>query len=144
MGLRELAGQVNRVLGRTNSLMSQLTKLSELLRRNAPAEKEAGDEAAAALKELRTFRDEALTRPLQGLGYRQYPRLREEVQSLFGSVSRTVNRPTDPQVKRGGELAKETAEAEQRLNAIINGRIAKLNGLLKGMPRIVLPGGKIS
>ena len=40
------------------------------------------------VKELRHFRDSVLARPLAGLGYRQYPRLREEVQTVSGMVSR--------------------------------------------------------
>lgn len=142
--LRELAARVTRVVSRTNNLMQQVTTLGGVLRRNAPNEKAAIDEARGALDELREFRDAQLTRPLAGLGYRQYPRLREEVQSLYGSVTRSLTRPTDPQMLRKGELNTETGAAEQRLNAIITGRIAKLNGLLKNLPHIILAGGIIS
>ena len=38
----------------------------------------------------------------------------------------------------------ETGAAEQRLNDIVNGRIAKLNGLLKNLPHIIIAGGIIS
>ena len=35
-----------------------------------------------------------LARPLAGLGYRQYPRLREEAQTVAGMVSRPMMPPT--------------------------------------------------
>src|SRR6202008_3294043 len=95
---------------RSNHLIRQLTNLTETLRRASAGAngdqslKTALAEAEAALKELRTLRDEKLVRPIQGLGYRQYPRLANEVQSLYGSVTRSYNRPTDPQVARQREL----------------------------------------
>jgi hypothetical protein len=142
--LRDLSARVNRTLGRTNNLMQQLTNLGGVLRQNASAERTAIDEARGALDELRSFRDGELARPLAGLGYRQYPRLREEVQSLYGSVMRSLNRPTDAQLLRRGELDAEATAAEARLNGIINGPIAKLNAMLKNLPHIMVAGGGIS
>ncbi|HEV8600578.1 MAG TPA: hypothetical protein VGQ69_14555 [Gemmatimonadales bacterium] len=142
--LRELSARVGRVLSRTNNLMQQLTNLGAVLRQNAPTERAAIDEARGTLEELREFRDSQLARPLAGLGYRQYPRLREEVQSLYGSVTRSLTRPTDPQMVRKGELDGETRAAEQRLNGILTGRIAKLNAMLKNLPHIIVAGGGIS
>jgi hypothetical protein len=100
-------------------------------------------EAEGALKEIKTLRDDKLIRPLAGLGYRQYPRLREEVNTLYGAVTRSYTRPTDPQVARNGELATETGQLTQELQAIVNNRIAKLNQLLKNLPHVVVPGGAI-
>jgi hypothetical protein len=142
--LRELTARVGRVLSRTNNLMQQLTNLGGVLRQNAPTEKAAIEETRGALDELREFRDAQLARPLAGLGYRQYPRLREEVQSLYGSVTRSLTRPTDPQMLRKGELDTETGAAEQKLNGILTGRIAKLNAMLKSLPHIIIAGGGIS
>ncbi|MGQ0703101.1 MAG: WD40/YVTN/BNR-like repeat-containing protein [Gemmatimonadales bacterium] len=142
--LRELSARVNRVVGRANNLMQQLTNLGTTLRQNAPTERAAIDETRGALEELRAFRDTGLARPLAGLGYRQYPRLREEVQSLSGSVNRSLNRPTDAQLLRKGELEAETSAAEAKLNGIVNGRIARVNALLKNLPHIVMAGGGIS
>ncbi len=140
MSLGELSNEVGGIVSRTTNLITQLTGLVANIKRNAPAEKQALNEAETALIELKTFRDTKLTRPLAGLGYRQYPRLREEVQSLMGSVSRSISRPTDAQVLRSGELRTETSETQQQLNTIINTRIVKLNQLLKDLPHIALPG----
>jgi photosystem II stability/assembly factor-like uncharacterized protein len=143
INLRDLGGRVTMVIDRTNDLMTQLTALIENIRRNAPGEREALNEAEAALVDLRKLRDEKLLRPLQGLGYRQYPRLREEVNSLQGAVARTVTRPTDAQALRHGELVSETTQVQQELQGIVTGRIAKLNGLLKNLPHILIRGGAI-
>jgi hypothetical protein len=140
VSLGVLSNEVNGIVSRTDNLITQLTGLVTNIRRNAPKETQALNEAETALKELKTFRDTKLARPLAGLGYRQYPRLREEVQSLRGSVSRGISRPTDAQVLRSGELRTETGETQQQLNTIINTRIVKLNQLLKDLPHISLPG----
>jgi hypothetical protein len=59
----------------------------------------------AAIKDLRHFRDSVLARPLPGLGYRQYPRLREEAQTIAGMVSRPMLPPTAGELLRLTELA---------------------------------------
>ena len=143
LNLRDLGGRVTAVIDRTEDLIGQLTALVENIRRNAPNERDALNEAEGALVDLRRLRDEKLLRPIQGLGYRQYPRLREEVGSLQGAVSRTITRPTDAQASRHGELVTETGQVQQELQGIVNGRIARLNELLKNLPHIIVRGGAI-
>ncbi len=143
LGLQETTRKVNQMIDRTNDLIQQLTTLKENIRRNAPNEKEALTEADAALVDLKKLLDEKLQRPLQGLGYRQYPRLREEVQSLYGSVTRTLNKPTDSQSRRAGELVGETGQMQQEINTVLSTRIAKLNQLLKNLPHVLGPNGAI-
>lgn len=142
MNLRDLNGRVTAVIDRTDDLMRQLTALVDNLRRNAPNERTALGEAESALVELRTLRDEKLLRPIQGLGYRQYPRLREEVSSLYGAVTRSITKPTDAQVSRHTELVGETGEVQRELQAIVDGRIARLNEMLKNLPHVIV-GGRI-
>lgn len=142
MSLRDLNAQVTTVIDRTNDLIRQLTDLTGNIRRNAPSERAALDEAEAALVALRTLRDEKLLRPMPGLGYRQYPRLREEVGSLLGAVTRTITKPTDAQASRHTELTGETRQVQQELQAIMNGRITRLNEMLRNLPH-VLVGGRI-
>ena len=141
--LRDLGGRVTNIIDRTEDLIGQLTSLVDNIRKNAPNEREALNEAEGALVELKKLRDEKLLRPIPGLGYRQYPRLREEVGSLAGSVSRTITRPTDAQARRHGELVTETGAVQQELQGIVTGRIAKLNALLKNLPHIIVRGGAI-
>jgi hypothetical protein len=57
-------------------------------------------------------------------------------------VSGTITRPTNAQASRHTELTGETTQVQQELQGIVNGRIAKLNDLLKNLPH-VLVGGRI-
>jgi hypothetical protein len=93
----------------------------------------------SALKDLRRFRDSVLARPLAGLGYRQYPRLREEVQSVSNMVSRAMMPPTAGEMLRLGELRTETDQAQARLDAILSSRVAKINQSLAGTPHVITP-----
>jgi hypothetical protein len=77
-----------------------------------------------------------MVRPVAGLGYRQYPRLREEVQSVYGMVTRPPNRPTDGQALRAKELHDETEAIIGSLNRIITDQVGRLNQLLANTPRI--------
>jgi hypothetical protein len=78
-----------------------------------------------------------LARPLPGLGYRQYPRLREEVQTVSGMVSRPMMPPTAGEQLRLGELKVETDEAQARLDGIIQNRVLKINQALAGTPHVI-------
>jgi hypothetical protein len=154
--MRELTSRVNRLLVATDDVVRQLTSLQDQLRRALrPNANDSGAVVALAssgapsspalrevdstLKELKHFRDSVLTRPLQGLGYRQYPRLREEVQTVTGMVTRPMKPPTAGETMRMGELKSETDQAQARLDAIIQNRVGKINQLLAGTPHVIVP-----
>jgi hypothetical protein len=160
LALRELTSRANAMLEQTDGMTRQLTSINQTLRpMNASAagagrngdtasavQQGAGGAAASALQavtaaqaRLKTFRDEKLARPLQGLGYRQYPRLREEIQTLGASVSRPQEKPTDAQSARLRELSDETVALEGELQAIIATEVARVNQLLSGTPHAVTP-----
>jgi hypothetical protein len=145
--MQALGVRVAQIVTQVDDIMRQLTALSEQLRpaagRGGPGASQSDAMAAAAaavtaaMTKLKTFRDDELARPLPGLGYRQYPRLREEVQSLSGVIARAPAPPTDPQTLRVRELEAETTQAEAKLQAIINDDIRKVNSLLSGMPHVI-------
>ncbi len=153
MALRDLAIRANTMVEQADGMTRQLTAVNQTLRAGGPAGgRGSRDSAAAAVQSaatsalqavgaaqdrLKTFRDEKLNRPLQGLGYRQYPRLREEIQSLSGAVSRALERPTDPQIVRLRELTDETTALEGELAVIVATEIARVNQLLAGTPHVV-------
>ena len=91
------------------------------------------------MRDLRHFRDSVLARPIAGLGYRQYPRLREEVQQVSGSIARPQWPVTAGEKLRSTELVSETGDAEGRLDALVRERIGKINELLKGSQHIITP-----
>src|SRR4029453_6981074 len=150
--LRDLTLRVNQVIASTDDVVRQLSALQDQLRR---APRGTGDGGAAppgdssqrrvladvdtALKDLRHFRDSVLARPLAGLGYRQYPRLREEVQTVSGMVWRPLMPPTAGEMLRLGELKTEADGAQSRLDAILASGLAKINQALAGTPHVITP-----
>ena len=141
--LQTVAASVNRIIGTVDDLTRQMTSLHDQLRRlprdsTSPAMQQALGETDATLKELKQFRDSVLARPLPGLGYRQYPRLREEVQTVSSMVSRAMMPPTAGELTRSGELTVETTQAQSRLDGIVDRRVTKINDLLKSTPHVLI------
>jgi hypothetical protein len=129
---------------RANCLLQQLTTLQDRLKRSpvrttttdGPAPGDLLNAVNAALDASKKLLEDDLTRPYPSMGYRQYPRLREEIQSLSGSVSRAVARPTDPEALRMKELQQELDEAIGRLNRIQTDQVGKINEMMKAAPFI--------
>lgn len=146
--LCELISKTNMMLERTDHLTKQLDTLAETLKKApAPTPTEGGnrgaakaaaapsDAVAAALKQLKEFRDR-LTRPVPGLNYRQAPRLREELNALGGAINRVVAPPTEPQKARLQELVAETDKVVADFNTIL-GTIGEINQMVSTSPRVV-------
>jgi photosystem II stability/assembly factor-like uncharacterized protein len=136
--LNDLAARVNRIVTGTDDLLAQLTSLQTQLRR-AQGSPTVLANIDTTVKELRHFRDSVLARPLAGLGYRQYPRLREEVQTVSGMVSRPMMPPTQGELLRMGELKAEADQAQARLDAIIQNRVMRINQALTSTPHVITP-----
>ena len=142
--LRDLTERVAGTIDRTNDVIQQLAQLADRVKPGGP---DAGSPNARAANELtnvtiellKTLRDEQMVRPIPNLGYRQYPRLREEVQSVYGMVTRPPNRPTDGQALRTKELLQETDAVVASLNRILSDQVGKLNQMLSASPRISAP-----
>lgn len=149
--LRDLISQVNGVVDRTEDLKQQLSTLADLLKRPAASAatdgggnggvRDGADSTAlaavtAALQRVTTLR-EGLTRPTPSMNYRQYPRLREELTSLFGAVARPLAPPTAAQRVRLEELKRETGQAVGELNAIQSQTVPELNRMLGTYPHVV-------
>ena len=91
-----------------------------------------------ALAALKAFRDDELARPIAGLGYRQYPRLREDVQSLAGYFNRGFRTPNEGELTRLEDLTADVGKAEAKFNGFVSGDIAAVNDAMKALPRIVV------
>ncbi|HEY6825854.1 MAG TPA: hypothetical protein VI259_03290, partial [Gemmatimonadaceae bacterium] len=140
--LNDLATRVNAVISGVDDLLGQLTSLQGQVRRNAATaqpQQQLLTDIGSTIGELRHFRDSVLARPLAGLGYRQYPRLREEVQTVSGMVARPLMPPTAGELLRMGELRTEADQAQARLDAIVQNRISKINQALSGTPHVIVP-----
>ena len=153
MRMTELAKHVSRIVATTDNVLLQLTRLQEQLRQPVSPDDSAdttGRTGAArdpqmlkdvvgATAELRQFRDSVLARPLPRLGYRQYPRLREEVQTVTGMIARPMMPPTAGEMLRAGELGVEVDQAQARLDAILRDRVGKINRALQNAPHVITP-----
>ena len=140
-------------------MLLQLTRLQEQLRRPAAADSAlTGSDSAAlapssnpavardvatAITDLRHFRDSVLARPLPRLGYRQYPRLREEVQTVTGMIARPMLPPTAGETLRAGELRDEVDQAQARLDRILQDRVGAINRSLAGTPHVITPSASV-
>ncbi len=132
--------RVTRVIAGVDDLVRQLTGVQTTLRSARDANMTATlTEIEGTIKDLRHFRDSVLARPIAGLGYRQYPRLREEVQTISGMISRPQWPITDGEKTRSGELVVETDDAQKRLDTIVRDRVGKINDMLKGTQHVITP-----
>ena len=93
---------------------------------------------AQAIEASRTFRDAELARPIPGLGYRQYPRLREDVQSLSEYPTRGFRAPNAGELERMKDLTVRVDQAVAKANGFIAKDIAAINEAIKASPRIAV------
>jgi photosystem II stability/assembly factor-like uncharacterized protein len=132
-----LVTKVDAVIERVEAMLSQLTPLDAQLARQTPAPAVRA-QVRQALEALKKFSDDELARPLPGLGYRQYPRLREDVQSLAGYLQRGVRPPNAGELERLKDLTAQVDRAVAKLNGLITKDIAAINETLKAVPRIAV------
>jgi photosystem II stability/assembly factor-like uncharacterized protein len=151
--LRDVSTTVNSIVTRIEDLTRQLTQLADTLRKAAPAAPSTGNgdgtngshaasaespsaDVDAALKELAKLRAELVREG--SFSYRYPPKLREEVSSLLGSVSGPIAAPTEAQKLRLREVKDAAAKASTDLDAIVSGRIKRINERLSGQPHVVV------
>jgi hypothetical protein len=143
VAMQDLTTRVNRIVNNVDDVTRQLTALQATLRAaprdsTSPNTPQALSEIAVSLAQLKQFKDSVLARPLPGLGYRQYPRLREEVQTISGMVSRPMMPLTAGETLRSGELTTESNQAQARFDGIMQDHVMKINDLLKNTPHVLI------
>jgi hypothetical protein len=141
LALRDQLSQTHKLINRTDEAVKQLVELKERI-------KSAGNESGVdgsvngqiedAIKKLKEYEDEILRRPPPNMGYRQRPRLKEEISDLLGAIDDATARPTQPQMNRLDELKQETQDATNQLNRIINESVLPINEIVKNLPQIVV------
>ena len=132
-----LQARVGDVIDRVDAMSSQLTALDAQLAKQTPAPAVPG-QVKPALDALKKFKDEELVRPIPGLGYRQYPRLREDVQSLSGYLMRGFRAPNAGEVERMKDLTVQVDQAVAKVNGLVAKDIAAINEAMKASPRIAV------
>jgi len=135
VSLRELLSEANRMINESDAVLRQLGELQKKL--GQANDKATQDLVKEAQQKLNNYRDEVLRRPPPSMGYRQRPRLREEVQELMYTVDGPEARPTTQQLSRVTELEKEVSEARALLQKILAEDIARINERVKDLPQVV-------
>jgi hypothetical protein len=131
-----LQAKTTAIVDRVDSIIAQLTAIDgQLPRQNPPA---YATQVKNVLEGLKLLRDNDIARPLPGLGYRQYPRLREDVQSLAGSFGRGFRAPNEGELQRMKDLTARVEEIAAAVNVYITGRIPAINEAMKAAPRIAV------
>lgn len=141
IALRDQLSQTHKVINNTDATVKQLGELKQRI-------KTAGDQSGVdpsvdgqideAIKKLKEFEDEILRRPPPNMGYRQKPRLKEEIADLLGAIDDATARPTNPQLARTTELKQETQDATNQLERIIQQHVAPINDKVKNLPQVVV------
>jgi photosystem II stability/assembly factor-like uncharacterized protein len=132
-----LQTRMNAVMERVDSIVTQLTAIDAQAARQQPAPAYRA-QVAKTLGVVRAYRDDQLARPLAGMGYRQYPRLREDVSSLVGYFTRGFRAPNEGELTRLKDLTGEVAKAEAAVNGYIAKDVAAINDAMKGAPRVAI------
>ena len=138
MALRALQARVNEVMGNTTSVLEQLRSLVGVLVDSDDVSVEGVMETTKeAIEELARWDSTTMRAPPPRMGYRQYPRLSDEVRSLYGSVSGAQSKPTDGEIARMAELEDEVADAEEWYRSFVDNRVGAINRALRDQPKIV-------
>ncbi|MBL7855021.1 MAG: hypothetical protein JNL17_11525 [Cyclobacteriaceae bacterium] len=141
LALRDQLSQTHRMINRTDDLLKQLGQLKDRVKNggaDAGVDATVAGQIDEAIKKLKEYEDEILRRPPPNMGYRQRPRLREEISSLLGDVDDATARPTQPQLERLGELKRENQEAAGQLDRLISDYVAPINDKVKNLPQVVV------
>ncbi len=140
--LRALLSKANTMINNTNTLQTQLRELKKKLDKSQEQDfdKSLFDDIDTATRKISDLQDDILRRPPPNMGYRQRPRLREEIRSLMRAVNGATAKPTQPQLLRMQELTNEVNEAQGTLGQIINSDIQKINNKAKDVPQISVKG----
>lgn len=136
VAVRDMLSETNKMINESDAVMKQLDEVSRKLK--TTGDKVASDLVNEATRKLKEFRDEVLRRPPPTMNYRTRPRLREEVQSLMGTVDGAEARPTVQQLARVKELDREVSEAKAAYQKILDTDISQINEKVKDLPQIVV------
>ncbi|MEK6781023.1 MAG: hypothetical protein AABY93_04925 [Bacteroidota bacterium] len=141
LALRNQLSKTHRLINQTDEARRQLTELKQRIK---SAGSESGIDQSVegqideASKKLEEFEDERLRRPPPNMGYRQRPRLKDEISELLDAIDEATARPTQPQTGRLLELKQETQDAINQLEQIMKGNVAPINEKVKNLPHVII------
>ena len=135
--VRELTVSVGELIRTVDSLNEQVESVEGQIR-EADIEnlEQIVEQTGTATTQLMELQDK-LRRPFPSMGYRQFPRLSEELRSLNGNILSAQSKPTQGQLTALAELDGETQERIAELNEIISTTIEELNRMLGEYPKVM-------
>ena len=137
MRAKDLENQLNQMVGTIIDLNGQVDGLLESIDgKGLTNEGQIKETAGSAKDQLDTLENE-LRRPPPRMGYRQWPRLIEQLRTVARSAGSVQARPTEGQVEVLTEVERQAAIRAQELSDIVDGVIADLNRLLDDAPKIL-------
>lgn len=140
LALRELLSQSNTMVNDTKTYDQQLSELNRKLKQseNQDFDQSVMEDIKGAKQKLGELQDDVLKRPPPSMGYRQRPRLKEEIRSLSRAINGASSKPTQPQLSRLDQLRGEVNEAQNTLEQIIANDIQKINQKAKDVPPVTV------
>ena len=137
MRARDLETQLNEMMGTIIDLDGQIDGLLESIEvKDLSNEEQVRSVADDAQSQLTAVSSE-VRRPPGSMGYRDWPRLIEQLRNISRAVSGPQARPTVGQMDVLTEIEAGAAQRAEELSGIVNGVIADLNDLLEDAPKII-------
>ncbi len=137
MRARDLQSQLNAMVGTMVDLNGQIDGLLESIGgKDLTNEAEIRSTAGEAQEKLTTLEAE-VRRPAGSMGYRDWPRLIEQLRTVARQIQGPQARPTEGQLVVLNEVEAAAAQRAQELSVIVDGVITDLNRLLQDAPKIL-------
>lgn len=137
MRARDLQSKLNDMIGAMGDLTGQVDGMLEAIDGKGVPNAAAIQEKAGEAKEKLGALDDQVRRPPTGMGYRDWPRLVEQLRFVAGGINGAQARPTEGQLQVLTEVEQATEQRAAELTDIINTTINELNQMLQGQPKIL-------
>ncbi len=136
----ELTSEANEMIDTVAGLTKQIQDVRENVQQAGRDDiEQIREQIGTTMAELQEL-DNKLHRPPDGMGYRDYPRLSEEIRGVARGGGAQAP-PTEGQVTVMNELINDAQMHRQTLQTIIDGSLRQLNEMLGDLPTIVVPQG---
>ena len=134
---RDLQSQINDMVNALIDLNGQVDALLESIDGKELTNEGTIRTKAGEAKEQMAGLENELRRPLPRMGYRQWPRLSEQIGSLARGINQAQARPTEGQLEVLTEIEVAAEQRAHELTTLINTTISELNDLLEEAPKIM-------
>ncbi len=136
--VRDLQNRVNGMINALIDMRGQVDGVLEAIKdKDLTNETAIRTQANTAKREIDALENE-LRRPPPRMGYRQYPRLSEQLSFVNRGIVGAQARPTEAHTQVVGEVAAMADERENDMQRLIDTTIQELNRLLEGQSGVIV------